>query len=95
MNQQEEIVAVCANCRFHEPLGSDILNICRRYAPRCNVNFVSSCSWPVVRDSDWCGEFEPYPDESPGREVTEDRRKIDGNAILHSRNRDCRPGDRK
>lgn len=65
MNQQEEIVAVCANCRFHEPLGSDILNICRRYAPRCNVNFVSSCSWPVVRDSDWCGEFEPYPDESP------------------------------
>ena len=65
MNQEEETVVICANCRFHEPLGSNLLNICRRHTPRCDATTVASISstWPIVRDSDWCGEFEAYPDE--------------------------------
>ena len=66
MNQEEEIIAICVNCRFHDPKGS-VLCYCRRHAPKySDLNpHTGASDWPIVRNNDWCGEFEPYHHRPP------------------------------
>jgi hypothetical protein len=49
----------CFNCRFYDnTAGYTGGGLCRRYAP---VKYERR-GWPLVIDSDWCGEFEPKPE---------------------------------
>lgn len=64
----------CENCRFRGPFyvpadrGSEEPEFageqtfsCRRHAPIATGGMMSPSQriWPWVRNSDWCGEFEP------------------------------------
>jgi len=54
----------CMNCRFYDPFDDgDNDGYCRRHAPRGTVVEEEEApmvraEWPVVRGSDWCGEWE-------------------------------------
>ena len=54
---------ICSNCTFSDPYRSDNLNFCRRHAPQCGLvdtqpAIPDDAVWPLVKDNDWCGEFE-------------------------------------
>jgi hypothetical protein len=56
----------CANCSHFDPtqkqdFANFDLGFCRRHAPRVGVPKVN-CDWPIVQETDWCGEFCPTPD---------------------------------
>lgn len=49
----------CEVCRYFDPISEEI-GKCHRYAPRPSLSVMSSAvAWPVVRPSEFCGEFEP------------------------------------
>jgi hypothetical protein len=63
---------VCQNCVFwvQDP-NQEKFGACRRSAPRPYVTDVSGGNdprrdawWPVTYDTDWCGEWQPWPDEN-------------------------------
>ena len=63
----------CEYCEFYaegEAMGSnpgdDSDGACRRYAPRGTVRTdigLSDYYWPIVKETDWCGEFERFTPE--------------------------------
>jgi hypothetical protein len=57
--------ATCATCRFFDPVkalaGSTPTNgLCRVSAPTVNA----SKPWPVVRQTDWCGEHPTFSSDA-------------------------------
>jgi hypothetical protein len=60
---------VCGNCRFFDPASGRELGggCCRRHAPRPALGpgdpdaGATDAYWPVVLDSEWCGEWAPHP----------------------------------
>jgi hypothetical protein len=47
----------CETCRFFDAVNDEV-GKCHRYAPRPSLSVISSgVAWPVVRVTDFCGEF--------------------------------------
>lgn len=53
----------CAGCKFmHAPDST-----CRRYPPEVvGLGLGSPSQWPVVKPTDWCGEFKVAPKQGEG-----------------------------
>jgi hypothetical protein len=57
----------CGNCRFADKRRTDAdqylvdISECRKRAPRERYagHEVLLAKWPLVKDADWCGEYEP------------------------------------
>ena len=53
----------CHDCRYWDGKPNAATNSfgdCRRYAPRPGETH----GWPHTKPGDWCGEFEPKPDNA-------------------------------
>lgn len=53
----------CKDCRFDDYMTDE----CRRRAPKITITVngkhkTAATSWPKVKPTDWCGEFEPLVD---------------------------------
>lgn len=56
----------CETCRFWDEDGDDADGICRRYAPRPEMNergqdgdaWETYPAWPLTVSTDWCGEWQ-------------------------------------
>lgn len=61
----------CSECRFYQQrmyweqenagrvkVVKGSYGWCHRYAPKPALSPVDNIYWPVVKDDDWCGEFE-------------------------------------
>lgn len=68
----------CGNCRFYFPPkeleGSELIEgtgLCCRYPPcdcgdKNDVALLVEWNWPIVRETDWCGEWaNPRPASPP------------------------------
>ena len=66
MNQQES----CKTCRFAGPQFNFEDHECRRRSPvillKHDVNYsLYTPKFPIVRSTDWCGEYEPKLEDTP------------------------------
>jgi len=69
MSEQRE--EQCGRCRFYKSYHVDDINPddpddcdagdCHRYPPWWMDEY--NCTWPVVLERNWCGEFQPKPPE--------------------------------
>lgn len=63
---RESRLEVCSFCRFRNEVGE-----CHRHPPAIVVlpdgygNLCTSSAFPIVRPSEWCGEFEREDDKEP------------------------------
>ena len=57
----------CLNCRFYEPRYADdsTVGYCRRFPPHGSGRMISDWAFPMVRRSDWCGEWTSISEERP------------------------------
>lgn len=67
MENETFVPVICENCKFSEPHGADNFKFCRKNAPKGELScyqqpIPSNAVWPLVKDSDWCGEFAPQED---------------------------------
>jgi len=62
MSYPNDLAPCCANCNFNVSVTSPTArNTCHRRAPSPEIG-VNPCRWavwPVVKPSDWCGEWAP------------------------------------
>lgn len=52
----------CGGCRYYggtQARNGHALGECRKHTPR--VDRDGAAAWPLVKPSDWCGEFAPVP----------------------------------
>jgi len=60
MSYSNDLAPCCANCNF-SVTSSATKSTCHRHAPspEINVDFYRWAVWPVIKPSDWCGEWAP------------------------------------
>lgn len=60
MSEQKHNKRRCHECRFFKPKSGRFHcepGLCQRYPPQASSGRCGQ--WPVVDDTDWCGEFQP------------------------------------
>lgn len=72
----------CVKCRFfdmmdHLYVDDDLIGVCRRNAPKPRfgpLEFADSAKacWPEVDGAEWCGEFQPNPEEVTAWDICSD-----------------------
>ena len=57
----------CNNCLWYDKKVSNVFRggFCRKNPPMVDPSHDVMGTWPIVKESDWCGEF------SPGSDTTE------------------------
>lgn len=61
----------CEDCSFFEK-GLHAVEVKRRFVGACHAKSPrKDYTWPAVADDDWCGKFEPAPeDQADGKRET-------------------------
>lgn len=54
MNENER----CETCTFFDKMKMYSTGLCRRFAPTVGDPRHRGAVWPIVKESDWCGEYE-------------------------------------